>query len=288
MDRTSRPSEHYYPQAPPAISHPTLAPPPSAGHQQPSSSTQQSPTTHSSQNYRMLPTPQHSTASSQAYPPNNPHGPPLHFPPASKPDRPVEHSYPADAAGHATPLMRHPPEYPLPQRTPSTPAHPPFGPPPPTSIPAADWSVDEPHPYIAHHEQPPAYVHYNGQQPPPPPHHLQAGPQMTHVVDQNGYAHPPPPPGYQAPPYMYGPAAMDAYGPSKKKSSRASQVSRAHKSRVDVKILSCIPQACNKCRERKSKCDEKNPCASCQEAGYKCEYRDGQPSTKYSQHDPVV
>lgn len=37
-------------------------------------------------------------------------------------------------------------------------------------------------------------------------------------------------------------------------------------------------QACDRCRERKSKCDENRPCATCKEQGLPCHYKDSHPT----------
>ena len=65
---------------------------------------------------------------------------------------------------------------------------------------------------------------------------------------------------------------------TRKKSMRASQVSR-HGIYTFGHDNSLLPlQACDKCRERKSKCDEQRPCSTCKEQNIECHYKDSQPS----------
>jgi hypothetical protein len=43
-------------------------------------------------------------------------------------------------------------------------------------------------------------------------------------------------------------------------------------------LLNIYTQACDRCRERKSKCDENRPCATCKEQGLECNYKDTHPT----------
>jgi hypothetical protein len=43
-------------------------------------------------------------------------------------------------------------------------------------------------------------------------------------------------------------------------------------------LLNIYTQACDRCRERKSKCDENRPCVTCKEQGLECNYKDTHPT----------
>lgn len=103
---------------------------------------------------------------------------------------------------------------------------------------------------MEHH--PAAYVQHPPPPPPPPPQ----GEHVNYIVGPMLDPYGQPPPGYY-PQYM---PAMHMSNPNlRKKSSRASQ-------------------ACDRCRERKSKCDENRPCVTCKEQGLVCNYKDAHPT----------
>lgn len=85
-----------------------------------------------------------------------------------------------------------------------------------------------------------------------------------HMAPEHGGGYPvqPPPPGFSIAPYStaYFPVTAAASNNTRKKGHRASQ-------------------ACEKCRERKSKCDENRPtCQGCRDQNIECVYRDNIPS----------
>ncbi|PNS20731.1 hypothetical protein CAC42_2976 [Sphaceloma murrayae] len=130
---------------------------------------------------------------------------------------------------------------------------PPEGPPPqhPPPLPSSYHPEHVPLPHGHHPYYPPPHHHA----PPPPPPQADAGAPPPHHAGEPGQY---PPPHY--PPH-YGWLHAPQYAPpgqqQKKKSNRASQ-------------------ACDRCRERKSKCDEKSPCSTCQEQNVPCVYRESQ------------
>ncbi|GAB7348360.1 hypothetical protein MBLNU459_g6801t1 [Dothideomycetes sp. NU459] len=159
----------------------------------------------------------------------------------------LEHGYNAPRSGHATPVNRHQQDGPY-QRPPSTPAPGQALPPvPPTDRPAMDVPPGSFLPHPSHHpeQQHTVYAPLAQSGPPAPTMMEQHYVQPTHA-----YA-----PQYQ----MYPPNMHMSHSNSRKKSMRASQ-------------------ACDKCRERKSKCDEQRPCSTCKEQNIECHYKDNQPS----------
>lgn len=225
----SRPSVHYS-QAPPSgpgLASASLPPPPSSAttHHLHHTTTAHPPgrtlpSIHNPGGNSALPQPQPS------YPPSTPNGPPMQFPNSAtttaKQDTP-EHAF-GDRSARGTPSGRHPSEFPPPpQRTPSTPAHPPQD---------RLMEAGPHHPYSAPHEQ----VHYapTYPNPHPPPGSLQHGPHpelpphMQPMIESSVYGHPPPPPGpYAQPGYAYYTTHIPPSQSGKqKRPSRASLVSR--------------------------------------------------------------
>ncbi|KAL1310857.1 hypothetical protein AAFC00_001089 [Neodothiora populina] len=164
-------------------------------------------------------------------------------------DKP-DHGYSGPHSGQATPTLRNHIEGPF-QRTPSTPLLPPGQAPPP---------IERPLPMEnGHHTQ----TLYAAHPPPPPPHHEphhMMYPPQPHpgpaILEHGPYA---PHPAYHPQSYLYPNMQHLANQNTRKKSMRASQ-------------------ACDKCRERKSKCDEQRPCSTCKEQNIECHYKDSQPS----------
>ncbi|KAF2227877.1 hypothetical protein BDZ85DRAFT_8841 [Elsinoe ampelina] len=248
----SRPAEQH-PRSLPSIS--TLNPPSRQSPTQPSPHPPQPPHSH-----YPPPGPAHPYHHPSSYGPPQSH----YVPPSARPERAPEHGHAGEGSGHATPVNRQPPEYPghPPQRTPSTPSQPPSS----ASMRSHPERPNEgpqhaPPPPSYHHEgppppqgpPPPGYYHPHPPQHVPPPHAEAGAAPQHHMVEQGHY-------GMQHPPH-YAPVMYAPYGPpappGKKKSNRASQ-------------------ACDRCRERKSKCDEQHPCATCHEQGVECKYRESQ------------
>ncbi|KAF4547468.1 Fungal Zn(2)-Cys(6) binuclear cluster domain-containing protein 14 [Elsinoe fawcettii] len=225
----------------------------------------------------------HRSQTGSAYPYHQPPAyapPPPHYPPPpSRSDRPVEHGHAGEGSGHGTPVNRQPPEYPVhaPQRTPSTPSQPPSsasmrhpsdrpseGPPPPPQQPP-QYHHDQPHPPPPPGHQPGYYGPAPHQ--PPPPQADPGAPPPHPMIEHSPYAMQYP---SQYPPVMYHPPPYAAPQPqTKKKSNRAAQ-------------------ACDRCRERKSKCDEQHPCATCAEQGVECKYRESQATKALDKSAPPL
>jgi len=173
----------------------------------------------------------------QRYPTNSPHGPPMQFPSTTvKTDIPSEHGYSADRSGHATPVTRHPSEFPPlpPQRTPSTPAQPHHLPQSHT----ADRPMEgAPHGYSAPHEQAPQYppqYHQPGHALVPIAHpEQQPLPHMQPVIDPNGYA--PAPGPYPGHAYTFY-STLQGQGANKRRAARATRVSGMGFVKVDSQV----------------------------------------------------
>ncbi|KAK6006864.1 hypothetical protein QM012_005872 [Aureobasidium pullulans] len=197
----------------------------------------------------------HSLPSVDTFPPPQPHQyhgqqpPPTIIHPASHPEGPerAEHPYTAPPAVHGTPVIKTdlppaPPQYPRPPSNPLQ-SHPQ---PQPQAQSQHSGPSPSTRPSMEHH--PAAYVQHG----PIPPQGEHVNYIVGPMLDPYGQA----PPGYY-PQYM---PTMHMSNPnSRKKSMRASQ-------------------ACDRCRERKSKCDENRPCVTCKEQGLQCNYKDAHPT----------
>ncbi|KAI5204651.1 hypothetical protein AUEXF2481DRAFT_25614 [Aureobasidium subglaciale EXF-2481] len=161
----------------------------------------------------------------------------------------ADHPNTAPPAVHGTPLIKSdvppaPPQYPRPPSNPLQ-SHP------------HPQSQQQHHPGQPPNSRPPmdhpqvAYAHH--------PQHPQ-GEHVNYVVAPMLDPYGQPPPGYYPQHIQYMNPTMQMTNPnSRKKSMRASQ-------------------ACDRCRERKSKCDENRPCATCKDQNLECIYKDTHPT----------
>ncbi|THY02741.1 hypothetical protein D6D02_05939 [Aureobasidium pullulans] len=179
---------------------------------------------------------------------HGPHPPPttvIH--PAPHPEGPerAEHPYTAPPAVHGTPVIKTdippaPPQFPRPSSNPLQPQ--------PQSQQHHPGPPPNTRPQMEHPQA--AYA-----QPPPHPQAEHVNYVVAPMLDP--YAQPPP--GYY-PQIQYMNPPLHMQNPnSRKKSMRASQ-------------------ACDRCRERKSKCDENRPCATCKDQNLDCNYKDTHPT----------
>lgn len=278
--RAIRPSDHAYGGHSLPSLHESLRPSSGALHSPNHSIPHHPPPPPPPPTQQPIPSQPHHTAPSGQHPYQSPpvYGAQPTFAPHSRPERPVEGGYAAgDGSGHATPVNVQAPDM---QAPPPQPMHTPDPSQPHSSVTMhhpGDRHADGPQ------SAPPGYPHPSTPFAAPQPFNPQLSMQMAHpdhmpmphqVVDHPGYPMAPQPhPGYGLGAYVgggYVPHFPTPSSAAKKKGHRASQ-------------------ACEKCRERKSKCDESRPtCQGCRDQNLECVYRDTAPSKAADKNLPPI